>query len=219
MMALILRDLRLALRQPGDLLTVLMFFALVIMLFPFALGAEPRLLLRIIPGALWVAMLLANQVALSRLYESDWRSGQLEQLTISRLALEWIVLGKVLVHWLVICLPLVMVSPLIALAFQLDGYAVLILTLSLLTGSGALAFTGSMGAALTLGATRSALLQPLLILPLQVPLLIFGVATAEAAVNGFPVWERLLILLALLLFSVPLGIVAATAALRSAVKS
>lgn len=215
---LVMRDLRLALRQGGDAAMVVGFFVLTVILFPFGVGPEPALLARIAAGILWVTALLAALLSLERLFQADWEDGSLEALALMPLSLEAQVLAKCLAHWLVAGLPLIVVAPLLALLLHLDaaGYPVLLASLAL--GTPSLSLIGAVGAALSLGARRGGVLLSLLVLPLYIPVLIFGVAAIEAAIAGLPARPHLLLLGALLAGALPLAPLAAGAALRQALE-
>lgn len=215
---LVRRELRLALRQGGDAAMVVAFFVLTVILFPFGVGPEPELLARIAAGILWVTALLAALLSLERLFQADFEDGSLEALALLPLALEAQVLAKCLAHWLVTGLPLTLVAPLLALLLHLDvaGYPVLVL--SLLIGTPSLSLVGAVGAALTLGARRGGVLLSLLLLPLYIPVLIFGVLAVEASIAGFGARPHLLLLAALFAGALPLAPVAAAAALRQALE-
>ena len=215
---LVLRDLRLAFRQGGDAAMVVGFFVLTVILFPFGVGPEPELLSRIAAGILWVTALLAALLSLERLFQADWEDGSLEALALMPLPLEAQVLAKCLAHWLVTGLPLAIVAPLLGLLLQLDsaGYPVLVATL--LLGTPTLSLIGAVGASLSLGARRGGVLLSLLVLPLYIPILIFGVAGIEAATAGLGARPHLLLLGALLAAALPLAPVAAAAALRQALE-
>lgn len=215
---LVLRDLRLALRQGGDAAMVVAFFVLTVILFPFGVGPEAELLARIAAGVLWVTALLAALLSLERLFLADWEDGSLEALALMPLSLEAQVLAKCLAHWLVAGLPLIVVAPLLALLLHLDGAGYPALLLSLLLGTPTLSLIGAVGAALSLGARRGGVLLSLLVLPLYIPVLIFGVAAVEAAIGGFGARPHLLLLGALLAGAVVLAPVAAAAALRQALE-
>jgi heme exporter protein B len=215
---LVLRDLRLALRQGGDAAMVVAFFVLTVILFPFGVGPEPELLARIAPGILWVTALLAALLSLERLFQADYEDGSLEALALLPLALEAQVLAKCLAHWLVTGLPLTLAAPLLALLLHLDAAGYPILVLSLLIGTPSLSLVGAVGAALTLGARRGGVLLSLLMLPLYIPVLIFGVLAVEASIAGFGARPHLLLLAALLVGALPLAPVAAAAALRQALE-
>ena len=215
---LVARDLRLAFRQSGDAATVAAFFVLTVILFPLGVGPEPELLARIAAGILWVTALLAALLSLERLFQADYEDGSLEALALMPLPLELQVLAKCLAHWLVAGLPLILISPLLALFLHLrpDGYPVLML--SLLLGTPSLTLVGAVGAALSLGARRSGVLLSLLVLPLYIPILIFGVGAVEAAIGGFGARPHLLLLGAFLAAALPLAPLAAAAALRQALE-
>lgn len=215
---LVRRDLRLALRQGGDAAMVLAFFFLAVILFPFGVGPEPEMLARIAAGIVWVTALLAALLSLERLFLADYEDGSLEALALMPLPLEFQVLAKALAHFLTTGLPLVVVAPLLALLLHLPsaGYGPLVLGMAL--GTPTLSLIGAIGAALTLGARRGGVLLSLLVLPLYIPVLIFGVGAVEAAVTGLEIRPHLMLLTALLLAAIPLAPVAAAAALRQAVE-
>jgi heme exporter protein B len=215
---LVLRDLRLALRQGGDAAMVVAFFVLTVILFPFGVGPEAELLARIAAGILWVTALLAALLSLERLFQADWEDGSLEALVLMPLPLEAQVLAKCLAHWLVAGLPLIVIAPLLALLLHLDAAGYPALLLSLLLGTPSLSLLGAVGAALSLGARRGGVLLSLLVLPLYIPVLIFGVAAVEAAIGGFGARPHLLLLGALLAGALALAPVAAAAALRQALE-
>ena len=215
---LVLRDLRLAFRQGGDAAMVVGFFVLTVILFPFGVGPEPELLARIAAGILWVTALLAALLSLERLFQADWEDGSLEALALMPLALEAQVLAKCLAQWLVTGLPLAIVAPALALLLQLDSAGYPVLVASLLLGTPTLSLIGAIGASLSLGARRGGVLLSLLVLPLYIPILIFGVAGIEAAIAGLGARPHLLLLGALLAAALPLAPVAAAAALRQALE-
>jgi heme exporter protein B len=215
---LVRRDLRLALRQGGDAAMVLAFFVLTVVLFPFGVGPEPELLARIAAGIVWVTALLAALLSLARLFQADYEDGSLEALALMPLPLEAQVLAKCLAHWLVTGLPLTLVAPFLGLLLHLEpaGYPVLVAGMAL--GTPSLSLIGAVGAALSLGARRGGVLLSLLVLPLYIPVLIFGVAAIEASIAGLGARPHLLLLAALLAGAVPLAPLAAAAALRQAVE-
>ncbi len=182
--AVIGRDLRLAMRRQADLVAALFFFVIVVSLFPLGVGPEPDQLRRLAPGVLWVAALLATMLSLPRLFADDHRDGTLEQLALAPQPLAVVVLGKVVAHWLVAGLPLVLLAPLLGIQFDLSPDALSILTLSLLIGTPALSGIGAIGAGLTLGVRGGGVLLSLLVLPLYIPVLIFGTGAVEATVSG-----------------------------------
>ena len=165
-LAVIVRDLRLALRRRSDIASVLFFFIIVASLFPLGIGPEPEQLRKLAPGVLWVAALLATMLSLPRLFADDYRDGTLEQLALAPQPLGLIVLGKVIAHWLISVLPLTLLAPVLGIQFDLSGEALAVLTVSLLIGTPALSGIGAIGAALTLGVRGSGVLVSLLILPL-----------------------------------------------------
>jgi heme exporter protein B len=213
--ALLLRDIRLAVRIGGGALMGVLFFLIVVTLIPFALGPDLALLQRIGPAILWLGALLASLLALDRLFAADAEDGSLDLLLMGNAPLELVVLAKALAHWIATGLPLVIAAPLLGLFFNLDGVATGAVALTLLAGTPALTFIGLIGAALSVVLRRGGLLLPVVILPLTVPVLIFGVAASNAAIVG-PVsfGAPFLILCALTLGSLVLGPFAAAAALR-----
>ncbi len=212
------RDLRLALRQRSDAGMVVLFFVLTAAMFPFAVGPEPNLLARIAPGVIWVAALLAVLLSLERLFLADYEDGSLELLVLAPQPLEVTVLAKVLAHWLTTGLPLIAAAPLIALLYDMDLAGVPVLILAMALGSPSLSLIGAVGAALTLGTRRGGVLIPLLVLPLNIPVLIFGVAAVDAAMAGMNARPHLLFLGAILLVSLVIAPLGGAAALRQAVE-
>ncbi len=212
------RDLKLALRQGSDATVAVMFFVLVVVLFPFGIGPEPNILARIAAGVIWVAALLASLLSLERLFQTDFEDGSLDLMALGGLPLELVVLAKATAHWLVTGVPLLVAAPVLAvlLGMNRDGFGTLELTL--LLGTPSLSLTGSIGAALTLGARRGGVLISLLILPLFIPVLIFGAAAIDSALAGLSARPHLLILGALLAAALPLASVASAAALRQALE-
>lgn len=212
------RDLRLALRRKAEWLGAVFFFVLVAALFPLAIGPEPATLRLIGPGVLWVAALLASMLSLNRLFEADHQDGCLEQLALSAAPLSWLVTAKLLAHWLISGLPLVLLSPLLGLQFGLRPEALGILALTLLIGTPVLSLLGAIGAALTLGVRGGGVLQSLLLLPLYVPVLVFGTGAVDAQMRGLGAEAHVSILLALLLASVALSPWVCATALRLALE-
>ncbi|MEO6031044.1 MAG: heme exporter protein CcmB [Burkholderiaceae bacterium] len=212
------RDLLLAGRRRGEVLTALFFFVVVTTLFPLAIGPEPALLKRIGPGVLWVAALLATLLGLPRLFAADHADGTLEQMALSSQSFALQMAGKVAAHWLLCGLPLVLLAPLLGLQFGLGAGELGVLTLSLLIGTPLLSLIGSIGAALTLGVRGGGVLLSLLVLPLFIPALVFGAGSVEAQSAGLDVAGHLSILgamLALALFFAPW---ATTSSLRIALE-
>jgi len=216
--ALIRRDLALALRQRNDAATVVAFFVLAAILFPFGVGPEPNVLARISAGVIWVTALLAAMLSLDRLYAADFEDGSLELLVLLPLPVELLVLAKTLAHWLTTGLPLIAAAPLLALFLNMPGDGLVTLLLAMLLGTPSLSLIGGIGAALTLGARRGGVLLSLLVLPLFIPVLILGTAAVDAALTGLPVRSHLLLLGAILAGALALSPFAAAAAVRQAVR-
>jgi heme exporter protein B len=216
--ALVARDLRLAFRRKAEVLSGVFFFVVVAALFPLAIGPEAATLRHIGPGVLWVGALLASMLTLPRLFENDWRDGSLEHLVLSPHPLGLLVLGKIFAHWLVSGLPLVALAPLLGLQFDLPSDALGMLALSLLLGTPVLSCIGAIGAALTLGVRGGGVLLALLVLPLFVPVLVFGAGAVEALNSGLGAQAHLSILLAMLLPAVFFSPWACSAALRIALE-
>ena len=215
---LIARDLRLAMRRQADIASVLFFFIIVVSLFPLGIGPEPALLRKLAPGVLWVAALLATMLSLPRLFADDYRDGTLEQLALAPHPLGLVVLGKVIAHWLVSGLPLTLLAPVLGLQFDLANDALWILTVSLLIGTPALSGIGAIGAALTLGVRGGGVLLSLLVLPLYIPVLIFGAGAVDATVSGVGAQAHLSLLGALTLGGVFFAPWPTAAALRIALE-
>ena len=214
--ALIARDIRLALRQGADSMMVIVFFVLVVVLFPLGVGPESAILGRIAAGVLWVAALLAAMLSMDRLFQTDHEDGSLELLVLSPLPMELQFLAKAAAHWLTTGLPLIIVAPLLGVLLNMEprDYPVLLLALAL--GTPSLSLIGGVGAALSLGARRSGVLLSLLVLPLFIPVLIFGVSAVDASLTDLPAKAQLLILGGLLLGAMALAPWAGAAALRQA---
>ena len=212
--SLIHRDLLLAARRSSDVLTVLAFFVIVVSLFPLGIGPDPALLRTIAPGVLWVAALLASMLALSRIFASDHADGTLEQLLLSATPLGMTVAAKVFAHWLISGLPLVLISPVLALQFDFPQELLGVLVLSLALGTPVLSLIGAIGAALTLGLRGGGALLALLVLPLYVPVLIIGAGAAESAVSGLGSQAQLLLLGGFLVLAAAFAPWAAAVALR-----
>lgn len=218
MRALLLRDLRLALRQRADPLSVLVFFVLVASLFPLGVGPEPAVLRTMGPGVVFVAALLAALLSLGRLFADDYQDGTLEQLLLAACPLPLLVLAKIAAHWTVSGLLLALVAPLLALQFDLGGAASGVLVLALLLATPLLSLLGAVGAALTVGVRGAAVLMPLLVLPLCVPVLIFGTAAVDASRTGIPVDGYLSLLAAFLVLALVGAPWATASALRIALE-
>lgn len=212
--SLVRRDVRLAWAQGGGAMLALAFFVITVTLFPFGVGPEPGMLARIAPGILWVAALLASLLSLDRLFAADYEDGSLEGLALLPEPLSLIVGAKWLAHWLSTALPLILIAPVLALMLNLEPAAWPVLLLTLLIGTPGLSAIGAVGAALTVGLRRAGVLIALIVLPLNIPILIFGVAATEAARAGLDPAPHLMLLAATAIFSVVLGLWAAAAALR-----
>lgn len=215
---LLCRDLRLAVRNGGDALMVVAFFIVAGALFPFGVGAEPAILARIAPGLVWVMALLSVLLSLDRLFQSDYEDGSLDQILLSPQPLVLAVAAKIAAHWLVTAVPLMVAAPLLALLLSLDPALLRPLLLGMLLGTPTLAILGAIGAALALGARRGGVLLSLLVLPLYIPVLVFGVGAVEAASAGETFQGPLMALGAFLLAALALGPWAAAASLRQAVQ-
>ena len=208
------RDVRLAFRRWEQVTHPVVFFVMVATLFPLALSPETSLLRNIAPGVVWVAALLSSLLALDSLLRADLEDGTLEQLTLSGQPLGWLLLAKTLAHWLLSGLPLVIAAPLVALSLAAPGESVGVLMLALLLGTGVLSFLGSVGAALTLGSRRGSVLLSLLVLPLAMPVLIFGARATDLAMRGEAAGGPLLLLGAMLALAVTLAPIATASAVR-----
>ncbi|MDM0113783.1 heme exporter protein CcmB [Variovorax sp. J22R133] len=211
-----MRDVQLALRRRTDSAAVLFFFVIVVSLFPLAIGPEPALLRRMAPGVVWVAALLASMLSLMRMYADDLQDGTLEQQLLSATPLAWLVLGKACAHWLCSGLPLALISPLLALQLGLPAAAMAVLAASLLIGTPVLSLVGAIGAALTVGVRGAGVLLSLLVLPLVVPVLIFGAGAVDAGSSGGGTVGHFSLLGAMLLLALAGAPPAAAAALRIA---
>ncbi|MGN2435931.1 heme exporter protein CcmB [Pseudomonas syringae] len=215
--ALILREARLLARRPAELANPLVFFALVIALFPLAIGPDTQLLQALSPGLVWVAALLAVLLSLDGLFRGDFEDGSLEQWVLSPHPLALLVLGKVLAHWVFSGLALVLLSPLLALMLGLPAQCLPVLMFSLLLGTPVLSLLGAVGAALTVGLKRGGVLLALLILPLYIPVLILGSAALQAALQGMPATGYLLWLGSLTVLAITLTPFAIAAGLKISV--
>lgn len=184
LVAVIRRDLLLALRRKSDVLTTLFFFVIVVSLFPLGIGPEMAMLRKIAPGVLWVAALLATMLSLPRLFAADHADGTLEQMALSAMPLGVLVAGKIVAHWLLSGLPLALLAPVLGLQFDLPADALGVMMLALLVGTPVLSLIGAVGAGLTLGVRGGGVLVSLLVLPLYVPVLIFGAGAVESFTSG-----------------------------------
>lgn len=211
---IIRRDLLLAMRRRADVLTTLFFFIIVVSLFPLGVGPEMNMLRVMAPGVVWVAALLASMLSLGRMFSGDHLDGTLEQMLISPQSLSLLVLGKAMAHWLVTGIPLVLMAPVLGIQYDLPTDALLVLTASLLLGTPVLSLIGAIGAALTLGLRGGGVLVSLLVLPLYIPVLIFGAGAVEASAAGLGAGAHMSLLGAFLLASLVLAPWTAAVSLR-----
>jgi heme exporter protein B len=215
--AVIRRDLVLALRRRSEIANPLLFFILVITLFPLGIGAQPHLLQAIAPGIIWVSALLAAMLSLDSLFRSDFDDGSLEQILLSPHPTSVLVLAKIVAHWLVTGLPLLIVAPLLAVFLGLPGHSLGVLLLTLLLGTPVLSLIGAIGVALTVGLRRGGMILSLLVLPLYVPVLIFAGNAVQMASGGLPVDAQINILIAILLMALVLTPWPTAAALKMSI--
>ena len=215
--AIIRRDLLLAFRRRAEMANPLLFFVMVVTLFPLAVGAQANLLQAMAPGVIWVSALLAALLSLDGLFRSDFEDGSLEQLLLSPHPLSILILGKIFSHWLVTGLPLLLVAPLLALFLGLPEKAMPTLWLTLLLATPMLSLIGAIGVALTVGLRRGGMILSLLVLPLYIPVLIFASSAVDRAANGLPVTAQINILLAMLMLAVVLTPLPTAAALKMSV--
>jgi heme exporter protein B len=201
LLLVIRRDLMLAMRRRADVLTTLIFFVMVVSLFPLGVGPEMDMLRKMAPGVLWVAALLSSMLSLGRLFSADHLDGTLEQMMLAPQSLAMLVLGKMVAHWMVSGLPLVLMAPVLGIQFDMSAEALGILIVGLLLGTPILSMIGGIGAALTLGLRGGGVLLSLLVLPLCIPVLIFGTGAVEAVSTGLSVASHLSLLGALLVLA------------------
>ncbi len=211
---IIVRDLTLAWRRRSDVLSTLFFFVIVVSLFPLGIGPEMQLLRSIAPGVVWVAALLASMLSLNRVFANDYHDGTLEQMLLIPQPLYLTVLGKIFAQWLVSEVPLVLIAPLLGVQFDLAPNTLLVLFVSLLIGTPILSLIGSIGAGLTLGLRGGGVLISLLILPLYIPVLIFGAGAVDASILGASPQANVYLLAAVLVLSLVFAPWATSAALR-----
>ena len=195
------RDLILAMRRRADVLTTLIFFVMVVSLFPLGVGPELEMLRKMAAGVLWVAALLASMLSLGRLFSADYLDGTLEQMMLAPQSLSMLVLGKMTAHWMVSGLPLVLMAPVLGLQFDMSARALGVLILGLMLGTPILSMVGAIGAALTLGLRGGGVLLSLLVLPLCIPVLIFGAGAVEATSSGLSIVSHMSLLGALLVLA------------------
>ncbi len=212
--ALVRRDLTVAFRRRAEMANPLLFFVLVVTLFPLGVGAEPKLLANMAPGVVWVAALLAALLSLDGIFRPDFDDGTLEQLVLSAHPVPVLVLAKVSAHWLITGLPLILTAPLLALLLGLPATAMGTLVASLLLGTPVLSLVGAIGVALTVGLRRGGMILSLLVLPLYVPVLIFGASAVDSATMALPVAAQMYIMGAFLALALTLTPVATAAALK-----
>ena len=217
--AIIRRDLVLAMRRRSEIANPVLFFILVITLFPLGIGAQPKLLLAIAPGIIWVSALLATMLSLDSLFRSDFDDGSLEQILLSPHPTSVLVLGKITAHWLTTGLPLLVVAPLLAVFLGMPNQSLSILLLTLLLGTPILSLIGAVGVALTVGLRRGGMILSLLVLPLYVPVLIFASNAVEMASSGLPVTAQINILISMLLMALVLAPWPTAAALKMSINS
>ncbi len=215
--AIIRRDLVLALRRRSEVANPLLFFILVITLFPLGIGAQPHLLQAIAPGIIWVSALLAAMLSLDSLFRSDFDDGSLEQILLSSHPASILVLAKIIAHWLVTGLPLLIVAPLLAILLGMPTHSLGILLLTLLLGTPVLSLIGAIGVALTVGLRRGGMILSLLVLPLYVPVLIFASNAVEIAGSGLPVTAQINILISILMMATVLAPWPTAAALKMSI--
>lgn len=211
------RDLILAIRHRAELMNPVLFFVLVVVLFPLGIGAEASILERIAPGIIWIAALLSALLSLDRIFRTDMEDGSLEQMLISAQPMSLLILAKIIAHWMITGLPVVLVGPLLALFLGLSVDGIETLFFTLLLGTPVLSAIGSVGVALTVGLRRGGVILSLLVLPLYVPVLIFASQAVDAAAAGFSAAGPIAMLSALLLLSLSLTPWAASAALKMSV--
>ncbi|MFZ2160885.1 MAG: heme exporter protein CcmB [Sideroxyarcus sp.] len=208
------RDLLLAMRRRADVLTTLIFFVMVVSLFPLGVGPEMDMLRKMASGVVWVAALLASMLSLPRMFSADHADGTLEQMMLAPQSLSVLVLGKIVAHWMLSGLPLALIAPVLGLQFDMPPQALWILVLALLLGTPVLSMIGAVGAALTLGLRGGGVLVSLLVLPLCIPVLIFGAGAVEAVTSGMSVVSNLAFLGAFMLFALVFTPFVAAQALR-----
>ncbi len=218
LIAIIRRDLLLVMRRKSEVLTALFFFVVVTSLFPLGIGADAALLRKIAPGVLWVAALLSTLLGLQRMFAADYQDGSLEQLALSPQPMVLLVAGKIIAHWLVCGLPLVLLAPLIGIQFDLDPSSLYVLMGTLMLGTPVLSLLGSIGAALTLGVRGGSVLLSLLILPLYIPVLIFGAGAVYANSVGLDISGYFSLLGALLILALAFVPWVSSAAVKIAIE-
>lgn len=212
------RDLLLALRRRSEIFTVLFFFIVVISLFPLGVGTEDEILKKLAPGAVWIAALLASTLALDRLFSADYEDGTLEQIILAPSSLSVLVFAKILAHWLLTGLPLVLISPLVGIFYHLPMHSVFVMMLVLLIGTPVLSLLGAIAAALTLGLRGGGVLVSLLVLPLYIPVLVYGAGAISTSMLEVSIEPYVLLLLALNLLSIVFAPWVTAAALKISIE-
>jgi len=212
---IIARDVRLSMRHGSASALVVGFFIMVVTMFPFAIGPEQNILQRISVGVIWVAALLSCLLSLDRMFQTDYEDGSLDQFVLSPVPLELVVVAKCIAHWLTTSLPLIAIAPLLGVMMNLPEEGFLPLIYVMLLGTPALSFIGGIGASLTVTLRRGGVLLSLLILPLYIPVLIFGVLAVKATIGGYPAMAHIMLLCGFTLFSAAIAPWAAAAAIRS----
>lgn len=214
LMFMIKRDFLLASRQRAELVNPLLFYLLIVILFPLALGQNPRLLAMVAPVIVWIGALLAVLLSIERMFRSDFIDGTLEQLILSKHSLSLLVLGKIVAHWLVSGLPLILITPVIALLLNINIELFKVLLLTLVLGTPALSAIGAIGVALTVGLRRGGILLALIVLPLYIPVLIFAARALEHSAQGWSIQAEIAMLIALFILSITLAPLPTAAALK-----
>jgi len=213
---IIKHELKLSLRKSGGTISLLMFFIIAVSLFSFGMGPDPVLLSKVSTGVIWVCALLSSMLSIPSVFDEDFEDGSLSQLLLQGYLPEVIVISKIISHWIISGLPLIVISPLLAVFLNMDEGKIIFLIITLIIGMPILSLIGSVGAALTLGLKRGGGLVGLLVLPLYIPVLIFAVATVDGADEG--VVSSLLLMTGLFLFMLPVGVMACSAAVKVAVE-
>jgi len=208
------RELLLGFRNRGDIANPITFFLSVVVFVPLGISPEAKVLAGLAPGMIWIVALLATLLSLDRLFQADYEDGSLEQMVLSGQPLYWLVITKVVVHWLITGLPLSLLSPVLGLMMSLPAEGYLPMVITLLLGTGSLSMIGAIGAALTVALRRGGLLLSLIVMPLYVPVLIFGSGAVRNAIDGFPIGGQLAVLGAFLALAVLLAPLAAAGALK-----
>ena len=212
--AIIRRDVMIAIRNRADAANSVVFYVIVFTLFPLAIGQDSTQLQALAPGVIWIAALLATLLGLEGLFRSDFDDGSLEQLLLTNVSVPLLVLGKILAHWCVTCLPLILVTPILAPMMQLSNLSTAVLLLTLMIGTPILSLVGSIGTALTVGTRRGGVLLTLIVLPLYIPVLVFGSTAVQNAGLGLPIAGQIYLLSAMAILALCLTPIAAAAAIK-----